>query len=445
MLLVGGCGVRCTIRTKDSSDRRKCNGPWAISFFLAKQNAMTSFPGVRILFGLLTCVLIGNQPVFAQKPAANRKLMKMLEEDVIPAYNAGDSSALLDVLVAIVTRVESTRLKMLDELLEKRQLPSLAEMLVESRIALAQQDEMLKSRKPHWREIVVALPAVVKRVQEIQQVAQAHPAMSGQRLEPKNFMSYQELFWELHVLEQRLANAVRLLGYAADLKKFGEGVNRNQLSDREKRILDWDDSMVTEELHAVMTDLHERSLELRLQRFDFAFDTIQDASEFKNRFLAVYFIDQDGELLGKAFNDNLPPKFKREILNESGLARSIRAKVVKVRHEAGRLVEQARALHQGLHWWMRGRYGRGPDGGGLLKSTEAIRTPAGLFGLLMPVETPKVTDPEMTSMSSIPEFRRRHHYHWMFETRRIQTVGLGRKVEKTRVVNAEQTEIKYFY
>ena len=42
--------------------------------------------------------------------------------------------------------------------------------------------------------------------------------------------------------------------------------------------------------------------------------------------------------------------------------------------EALDLLEKSRLLYTGLHWWLRGRYGKGTDGFGLLKSPAAMKS-----------------------------------------------------------------------
>ena len=71
----------------------------------------------------------------------------------------------------------------------------------------------------------------------------------------------------------------------------------------------------------------------------------------------------------------------------------------------------------GLQWWLRGRYGRGPEGFGLLKSELALASPQAQMMLYMPPETPRPNDSSTTD--PVPQYDRRHHYIWMFEYRRV--------------------------
>ncbi|MCA9206279.1 MAG: hypothetical protein KDA59_24670, partial [Planctomycetales bacterium] len=80
-------------------------------------------------------------------------------------------------------------------------------------------------------------------------------------------------------------------------------------------------------------------------------------------------------------------------------------------------------FRQGLQWWLRGRYGRGPDGYGLLKSELALISPAAQMGIYLPNETPTPTDPANPSKTAVPEVDRRHHYIWGMEYRRVQQVS----------------------
>ena len=123
---------------------------------------------------------------------------------------------------------------------------------------------------------------------------------------------------------------------------------------------------------------------------------------------------------------------------------SVAALVRLQRESAGDLVTKSRLLYHGMHWWMRGRYGLGPDGFGLLKSVAALNSPLAQFPLYMPAKTPTPTDPTISGYS-VPKFDRRHHYIWMYEYRVLRR----RHTSETKVLNRKQeltsTKLGEFY
>ena len=123
----------------------------------------------------------------------------------------------------------------------------------------------------------------------------------------------------------------------------------------------------------------------------------------------------------------------------------LQALVQLARESAGDLVTKSRLLYRGLHWWLRGRYGLGPDGFGLLKSVEALSSPLAQFPLYMPAGMPTPSDPTETGYS-VPRFDRRHHYIWMYEYRvlRRHFASASRKLGGNRTVTSRTTFDQFY-
>ena len=81
--------------------------------------------------------------------------------------------------------------------------------------------------------------------------------------------------------------------------------------------------------------------------------------------------------------------------------------------DAGPLTAKAALLQDGLQWWLRGRYGAGPEIMGLVKTQQAVRTPEGRLQLQMP-EKLEAPDPfgKAPPTTLFPFYHRRHlHGH----------------------------------
>ena len=84
---------------------------------------------------------------------------------------------------------------------------------------------------------------------------------------------------------------------------------------------------------------------------------------------------------------------------------------------------------------MRGRYGHGPMGGGLLKKDRAKRDPRALIQLYMPAETPVPTPTvgELHGKPQIPLYGRRSHHTWAWENRQIYVSTNGLKLTTSKI------------
>jgi len=183
-------------------------------------------------------------------------------------------------------------------------------------------------------------------------------------------------------------------------------------------------------------------------RLAYADEVLTSSQDLEERFLAAFVLDLDGEQLAAQLQ--LPGLFIKpdiaaaaaeqaaampDFSNAEQLryAQEVREHLTHGRKVAGvDLLIKSRLLFTGLHWWFRGRYGAGSEGNGLLKDKLALTSPQAMFGLYVPKETPKPTDPTVYGLQS-PQIDRRHHYLWQFETKRIATSfssGVNKSQEK---------------
>ena len=76
----------------------------------------------------------------------------------------------------------------------------------------------------------------------------------------------------------------------------------------------------------------------------------------------------------------------------------------------------ANQFFTGLHWWIRGRYGKGVAANGLLKGEHVKQNPAAGFALSMPRNRTLPTDPFAEDNSErSPYVARRHENTWSWE------------------------------
>ncbi len=148
-------------------------------------------------------------------------------------------------------------------------------------------------------------------------------------------------------------------------------------------------------------------------------------------------MDLDGALLAEFFaKPGVADALDNPALADPELPDRIAQLTAAGRSTAGKMTAQSHLFFEGLHWWLRGRFGRGPDGGGLLKSPLAARDERAAFGLEMPQRFPaprRGADATLANDASTsydqdypspddgirPDYERRHHYVWTYEYRKL--------------------------
>ena len=371
-----------------------------------------------LLFALLLqCSVV----VAATKPVLNRSIATAVQEEVVPAYRQGNPYEVLRALSPLAARLNDEQIAAVDSLLASLEVPPVGQLLVESRLTMLDQNLAGRMPKAHPREILLALHAIGEKVDQVIGEKDNHPAMVDPLPSPKDLDEYEDLFWKIHVFDNRLQTATNLANYAGKLVRAARKTNRKSLDDEQRALLSTDYSKLTDRIDHLRRDLKERAIELRIKRLlDYSAGVVRNSDDFKERLKAAYVADLDGHLLTEFFRNNAGARFGRERLNDNSLVPEIEAYVKMVRESQRDLVAKSRLLFTGLYWWSKGRYGMGPDGYGLLKSEMALRSPQAHSGLYMPIETPKPTNPMDSDGYPIPEIQRRHHYIWWFEYRRIQ-------------------------
>ena len=167
--------------------------------------------------------------------------------------------------------------------------------------------------------------------------------------------------------------------------------------------------------------------ELRWLRLRQAGDVLSSAgADLPQRFAAAFAARLDGVYLRQTLVDDSGYSFER--FEKPGQADKLQQLVDQAQHDAGELWDKSYGFHAGLDWWRRGRFGRGPYGGGMLKGFDALRSLDQQVALSMPDEFPEVSVSNSQSSIRMGEYplSRRHKYHWQIEPPK----GVSYKVRK---------------
>ena len=96
--------------------------------------------------------------------------------------------------------------------------------------------------------------------------------------------------------------------------------------------------------------VEEQQLALRLQRLERSVGVLREQADFKQRFIAAGFVDEDGEVLSEFFKTpaNAQRRFTLDALNAPDLAGQIQRQVDGGRQAAGELLDQEPPVSHGI-------------------------------------------------------------------------------------------------
>lgn len=370
-------------------------------------------------------------------------------EKVSLHYFRGNSDEVVKVLSAAVSRLKDHEVARLDEALAAQEIPSTSELLVDARLKLVQQNLTSALRPPNPRERVLTLQGLRDRIHGILDSEEQQRLLDANASKPQTLKEFEERLWAIHVMQNRLLTVARSARYGVELAKGVSLGTRRRLTEQDRESIGSISADLVSSVGRRQREMKELEMEVRLQRLAHSVSVLQQPDSTKERFLAAYAAGFDARILknflepqsraaesrGRARRTSGPDldtdetreptaKFLREALNRPGLKDEIEQQARQAEESAGDLVQKTENFFHGLHWWMRGRYGAGPELGGLAKSAVALQHPQALVWLFMPAETPAPTPLAAsaggTNRMPVPAVDRRHHYTWAWEDRRLQ-------------------------
>ncbi len=399
------------------------------------------FRKVALFIALAVVLLIA---LAAALPNSTRLSAKERQtvEFVGRAYFHGDSQVVLESLSPLMARANEQKWDAIDEVLARLGVPASGELLAGSRGSLVQQGIDKKLPKPGERETIVVLKTLHEQVSLVLRLKNDEPVLARPHARDASIEVYDEALWSLHVLENRLAAVERITNYLVSLaKSFPRGLTA-RLSDDDRAAVSLDYESLAADLRDATRAVEEREIEIRVNRLRFARQLLEQANLTKDKFRAAYTSELDARVIAQFFDQakQAGRTIASSKLNETSLSSQITSDASRSRELAGTLTAKAQLLYDGLHWWLRGRYGLGPEVGGLAKSPAAMRSAVAQFGLFMPNRTPQPIDPDgPAGRDAVPRFDRRHHFWWAWEDRRLfRTLGGTTKVKERFMATLSQ-------
>jgi hypothetical protein len=346
-----------------------------------------------------------------QKPAAklSPRMAALVRDEVVPAYEARDFRKVARALKSAAAWSEA-QAAAVDELLAAHNAPPVAELLAEAWVESVRLGGEKETPAPKGRELEMVLRGFRGKFErEFQQVRDAELLADPLPL-PESFASFEALVWQAHVTHNRLANLGAVWNSVMRLAQTLRPVAARDAQLQPLAEVARTGSQLSEELE-------ERTLATRLERLKFSLETLKSSQDLAERFQAAYALDFDGEALQNALADAAKNgrAFRRPELADPALAADVRQFADEGRKLAGAdLLEKSKLFFDAVHYFLRGRYGRGTHDAGLMKSPVVLQNPALLPLLYMPAIPPKANDPFGKSYP-VPPVDRRHHYVWASE------------------------------
>lgn len=368
-------------------------------------------------------ILIFLSAVFATATPANASLPARVETVVkrklIPAYQR-DVPTSINLLSNLFDQLDGEEITEVNEILSSSEVPTIGELMLDARM----NDVLAKNAKlgrPNPREAAYSMPILQQRISDLIADVEGRDFYAEELPTYETMQDYRDVFWEIHVTTNRLKNAAKMARYGDALVNRALQGKLKKLTDEETEQLNVDFKTLHNELKLISEELSEIKAELRINAVTRATNIVRESKDFKERLRAAYVIDFDGnQVVHFLRGQDKTSEFTRPLLKDPKTLSSMLASLAYARESAGDLALKSRLLYLGMSWWMRGRYGEGPDGMGLLKHAASLSSPMAQFPLYMPMKPPTPIDPTVTGYS-IPKFDRRHHYIWMYEYRSLVT------------------------
>ncbi len=309
--------------------------------------------------------------------------------------------------------------------LRRRELPGVGQVMASSRLEVVRDGQASKLPRPSRGELLVLLPAYRQLLQEEMDRIIGSPVMGDVLPVPDKLEGFQDLFRQLNTVEGRIDSLTQAAAYLRTVARGLPKAELEKLPDDLRAMAENDEAgSLVASLETLGRGVDERRIELSLKRLSVALNILSQP-QLTTRHLAAAAVWNGDLQRATAFLKKTQPKnLLRPALKEEGLLKRLAADGEKIRRIAGPLTTKAGLLHEGLEWWLRGRFGAGPEIMGLVKSQQAVRTPEGRLQLQMP-EKLEVPDPfgKAPSQALFPFYHRRHLYMWSWSNHYVYTSG----------------------
>ena len=370
------------------------------------------------------------------KPLSKKVLQAV--DKIIPTIRHRDENEFLRLSMPLIKSSKPEQLEVIDQMCLDHGVTKVTDWFAELVVDKALQG-IDPARATKNRQMArVVLFGVADDLEEFEQSIGEHVVMKSPLEVPADFQESEKLFWDIHVLHNKFENNSQKLQLANTmLKRHGKALKRQG----DGEALTQRFAEIKSRLEEKYKDIDERAAELRLQRFKVSHQVLT-AAENKDNFelmlTSAMALEQDGRVLTEFFKDN--DSISQKSLSDSNLPDEISSMLASGRKAGGEVAKKANLFRNGLHYWVRGRYGAGPLTGGLVKAPNAISSIKAMELLLMPTLRDKPISGYHSEEDTSPGYDRRHHYTWAAERRPARIVqGSSTSTTTTRTTSGSST------
>ena len=364
--------------------------------------------------------------------AIPRDVKLELDNRLIPAYRTGNLETVVFSGALIANQVGGPLYGEIDTYLKEQNIGSLGSVLARARFTLLTQNRAVKPEATA-KELLLTVPHFQNEVQQIIDGELRPPIMQAEAESPATLKDLEEALWTVHIYKNDLTNLDRTAVLAAQTVRAVLLSGQIKPIDRDKLSFDFVSArnQVIDENESRLN--HE--LALRVARVHLAKNVLDNSAKLDQRLQAAFAMDQDLKIIRDFVEQQRKGLFPRVPPPNLDL---IEQTVVSAERANQELFITANQFFTGLHWWIRGRYGKGIAANGLLKGEYVKKNPAAGFALSMPRNPALPTDPFAKDNSErSPYVARRHENTWSWENG-----GIKMKYSKEIDIVAESD---YFY
>ena len=369
-----------------------------------------------------------------------RKTVKSLNETVFPHFRANQINQFCKALFPLMSKMGKPQLIALEAFAAEQGIP-LKSTLIDFRFKQLERDPsqgLQPNQVPYSKALVANAPVrqtprpgseslprelaiylatgMFDRVSEDLQDMRDHEAMTHPLELPEKWKDRELLFWDIHVFKNRLENLSRIADNTRNL--IGKHLERAHKNEDQPTIAQLSNiDGIRELVNQHYYELLENEAILRLDDLAEAERTLRESKIFKDRIYAAYALQDDAGSLEEFVKNYPADRLTQERLKDPQTLATVEQQLKDGKKNGTDVMEKARLLRVGAHWWLRGRYGASTEARGLLKPENAVNSPAQMFGLYMPKKRPQPISDYLSDEESYEGYDRRHHYTWAVEYR----------------------------
>ena len=350
-----------------------------------------------------------------------KKTVRQVVEQIVPAIESQDQISFLNASMPLFQSLKPSEIEAVDELCREHGVTPASQWFTELVLSNYHQG-IAPSRVTSDLDMAkVTLNGVIQRLISFEESSAEHFVLQDPLELPSDFQESEQLFWNLHVLHNEFENASRDLEFARALVSMHEKkLRRKNEGEKYSEQL----SAIEERVNKKYELIEERAAELRRQRFESAYQALVEPTnedDFELMLTSSMALEQDGQVLIGFLTDN--DSISSESLAEPGLLDRINEMIVSGRQHAGDVATKSNLLRNGLHYWVRGRFGAGPITNGLVKAPSSTSSPEAMEALFMPKIRNKPISNFLSEEESTPGHDRRHYATWAAEYRAVSEVS----------------------